>query len=200
MKTAILASLIATAAAFAPAKNAGRTSVAMNMAFENELGAQPPLGFFDPLGLVADGDQEKFDRLRYVEIKHGRICMLGVVGYLVTAAGIRLPGDLTLSGTKFSDVGYGWEGSYGVGVPGALQVLAFVGVLELAGWKQAEGSFPGDFSGSAFPVGWVGDYTEEEKLNKRAIELNQGRAAQMGMLALMVHDKLGNVEDFFPSA
>jgi hypothetical protein len=37
------------------------------MAFENELGAQPPLGFWDPLGIVADGDQEKFDRLHYVE-------------------------------------------------------------------------------------------------------------------------------------
>jgi hypothetical protein len=29
-------------------------------------------------------------------------------------------------------------------------------------------------------------------------ELNQGRAAQMGMLALMVHDKLGNVNDLLP--
>eukprot|EP00980_Cylindrotheca_fusiformis_P019415 scaffold6683_cov103-Cylindrotheca_fusiformis.AAC.7 len=86
MKTAVLASLIATAAAFAPAKQAA-TTTSLN-SFENELGAQPPLGFFDPLGLVADGDQEKFDRLRYVELKHGRICMLGVVGYLVTAAGI----------------------------------------------------------------------------------------------------------------
>lgn len=26
---------------------------------------------------------------------------------------------------------------------------------------------------------------------KRAVELNQGRAAQMGILALMVHEKLG---------
>ncbi len=40
---------------------------------------------------------------------------------------------------------------------------------------------------------------EETKLQKRAVELNQGRAAQMGMLALMVHDKLGNVADFFPN-
>ena len=199
MKLAVLASLIASAAAFAPAQNAARTSVATNMAFEDELGAQAPLGFFDPLGLVADGDQEKFDRLRGVEIKHGRICMLGVVGYLVNAAGIRLPGAISLDGTQFSDIGYGWAGSTQVPVAGALQILAFAGFLELAGWKQAEGSFPGDFSDSGFPVGWVGDYTEEEKLNKRAIELNQGRAAQMGMLALMVHDKLGNVEDFFPS-
>ena len=27
---------------------------------------------------------------------------------------------------------------------------------------------------------------------KRAIELNQGRAAQMGLLGLMVHEKLGD--------
>ena len=83
MKTAILASLIATAAAFAPAKQAAKTT-SLN-SFENELGAQDPLGFFDPLGLVADADQEKFDRLRYVEIKHGRICMLGVVGEFALA-------------------------------------------------------------------------------------------------------------------
>ena len=161
------------------------------MAFENELGAQQPLGYWDPLGLVADGDQEKFDRLRYVELKHGRICMLGVVGYLTTAAGIRLPGAISLDGTQFSDIGYGWEGSQQVPIAGAVQVLLFVGFLELFGWKQAEGSFPGDFSGSSFPVGWVTDYDEETKLQKRAIELNQGRAAQMGLLALMVHDKLG---------
>ena len=38
----------------------------------------------DPLGLVADGDKKKFDRLRFVELKHGRISMLAVAGYLVT--------------------------------------------------------------------------------------------------------------------
>jgi hypothetical protein len=187
------------AAAFAPAKNSARTSVAANMAFENEVGAQPPLGFFDPLGLVADGDQEKFDRLRYVELKHGRICMLGVVGYLVTAAGIRLPGDLNYSGTKFADIGYGWEGSYEIGVPGALQVFLFVGALELAVMKDVTGNaeFPGDFRNGALDFGWD-SFDEETKLQKRAVELNQGRAAQMGMLGLMVHDKLGNVEDLLP--
>ena len=155
----------------------------------------PTLSLFSflhsPLGLVADGDQEKFDRLRGVEIKHGRICMLGVVGYLVTAAGIRLPGNISLDGTKFSDISSGWDGSFQVPVAGALQVLAFCGFLELAGWKQDESSFPGDFSASSFPVGWTGDYDEETKLDYRAKELNQGRAAQMGMLALMVHDAMG---------
>ena len=33
---------------------------------------RPQLGFFDPLGLVRDADQAEFDRLREVELKHGR--------------------------------------------------------------------------------------------------------------------------------
>lgn len=234
MKSFILASLIASAAAFAPAKQAAQTTSLA--AFENELGAQAPLGFFDPLGLVADGDQEKFDRLRYVEIKHGRICMLGVVGYLVNAAGIYLPGNIAMDGTKFSDLGYGWDASFAVPVAGALQVALFVGFLELAVMKDITGGeFVGDFRNDFFDLGWDSfdgeqfvyrmalddidfwvcvyfthicdvlillhfyQLAEETKLQKRAIELNQGRAAQMGMLALMVHDKLGNVSDFFPN-
>ncbi|KAL3921892.1 MAG: hypothetical protein SGILL_002505 [Bacillariaceae sp.] len=198
MKTAVLASLIASAAAFAPAKQA-TTSTSVN-AFEDALGAQPPLGFFDPLGMVEDGDQEKFDRLRYVEIKHGRICMLGVAGYLTNAAGIYLPGDIDYSGTSFSSLGYGWDASFAVPVAGALQVLAFVGALELFVMKDIEGTgneFVGDFRNGALDFGWD-TFDEETKLSKRAIELNNGRAAQMGLLGLMVHDKLGNVADFFP--
>eukprot|EP00574_Skeletonema_japonicum_P005085 CAMPEP_0201714030 /NCGR_PEP_ID=MMETSP0593-20130828/660_1 /ASSEMBLY_ACC=CAM_ASM_000672 /TAXON_ID=267983 /ORGANISM="Skeletonema japonicum, Strain CCMP2506" /LENGTH=69 /DNA_ID=CAMNT_0048203255 /DNA_START=23 /DNA_END=228 /DNA_ORIENTATION=+ len=69
MKSAIIAALIGSAAAFAPAQT-GKATTALN-AFENEVGAQPPLGCFDPLGLLDDADQERFDRLRYVELKHG---------------------------------------------------------------------------------------------------------------------------------
>ena len=36
------------------------------MGFEDALGAQPPLGFWDPLGLLKNADQERFDRLRAV--------------------------------------------------------------------------------------------------------------------------------------
>merc|ERR1711994_833777 len=99
MKMGIAATLAASAAAFAPSKVA-QTSTALN-AFESELGVQPPLGFFDPLGLLDDADQERFDRLRYVEVKHGRICMLAFLGNIITRAGIHLPGSIDLSGDKF---------------------------------------------------------------------------------------------------
>jgi Chlorophyll A-B binding protein len=133
MKCAILASLLATAAAFAPAQQSAKTSSALSMAFESELGAQAPLGFWDPLNVVADGDQLKFNRLRYVELKHGRICMLGVVGYLVTAAGIRLPGLISYDGTKFADIPSGWAGSEAVPAAGALQVRK---VIRHAPWVE----------------------------------------------------------------
>merc|ERR1712228_666710 len=157
----------------------------MGKAFEDELGAQPPLGFFDPLGLVADGDQEKFDRLRYVEIKHGRICMLGVVGFLVNKAGIYLPGDVDLSGTAFSDCGSGFAALTAVPGAGIAQTVAFIGALELAFMKDATGEneFVGDFRNGFIDFGWD-SFDEETKMAKRAIELNQGRAAQMGLLAL----------------
>ena len=190
MKSAIIAAVIGSAAAFAPAPVAKTTS-AIN-AFENELGAQAPLGFFDPLGMLDDADQERFDRLRYVEIKHGRICQLAFLGQITTRAGIHLPGAIDYSGTQFSDIGEGWAGSLEVPVAGALQILAFVGFLELAVMKDVTGEneFVGDFRNGAIDFGWD-TFDEETKLAKRAIELNNGRAAQMGILGLMVHEQLG---------
>jgi Chlorophyll A-B binding protein len=224
MKTAIIASLIATAAAFAPAKQAS-FGTALNAKaapkaapkakvvpkakaapkakavaapskgsiFEAELGAQPPLGFFDPLGITAKGDVNDFERLRYVEIKHGRICMLAVVGYLVTYAGIRLPGDLTLDGTSFADIPAGFAGVGALPESGLIQLVGFIGFLELFVMKDIAGTgneHIGDFRNGALDYGWD-TLDDATKLKKRAIELNQGRAAQMGILALMVHEKLG---------
>ena len=190
MKSVIIASLIASAAAFAPASSKVASTTSLS-AFEDELGAQAPLGFFDPLGMVADGDQEKFDRLRYVEIKHGRISMLAVVGYLVQENGIRLPGDIDYSGTSFASIPNGFDALTTISGAGIAQIVAFIGVLELAVMKDITGGeFVGDFRNDAFDLGWD-TFDAETQLSKRAIELNQGRAAQMGILALMVHEKLG---------
>ena len=46
------------------------SSSSLKMQFSEALGAQAPLGFWDPLGLLKDADQERFDRLRYVRKCH----------------------------------------------------------------------------------------------------------------------------------
>merc|ERR1719296_391286 len=193
MKIAALAALVGSAAAFAPAST-GKASTALS-AFESELGVQPPLGFFDPLGLLDDADQDRFDRLRYVEVKHGRIAQLAFLGQVVTRAGIHLGGNIFMDGTQFSDIGDGYAGFASLGSKSIAQIVLFVGILELGVMKDsangaAPGDFPGDFRNGALDFGWD-TFDEETKLSKRAIELNNGRAAMMGILGLMVHEQLG---------
>jgi len=189
MKLIIAATLAASAAAFAPSKVA-QTSTALD-AFENEVGAQKPLGFWDPLNLLDGADQERFDRLRYVEVKHGRIAMLAVLGHITTASGTHLSGAIDKAGHSFSDVHTGIAGLSDIPTNGLLQILAFVGFLEIYVMKDVNGTgeTPGDFR-NGFDLGMWDKYSEEEKAQKRGVELNQGRAAQMGILGLMVHEKI----------
>eukprot|EP00904_Undaria_pinnatifida_P012527 jgi/Undpi1/8404/HiC_scaffold_25.g10872.m1 len=168
-------------------------SSSMKMSFESEIGAQAPIGYWDPLGLlVKDPSQERFDRLRYVEIKHGRIAMLAILGH-ITAQNFRFPGMLSPSaGLSFADCPNGIAALSKIPLYGLVQIFLFIGFLETQVMLQKEGSFPGDMSLiNPFEKEWEA-WTEEEQNTKRAIELNNGRAAQMGILGLMVHEQINN--------
>jgi Chlorophyll A-B binding protein len=167
-----------------------RVQVSTRISFEEEIGAQRPLGFFDPLGVLNGADVARFNRLRYVEIKHGRISMLAVLGHIVTTAGVRLPGDIDMSGTAFDSIPTGLAALSAVPSAGLLQIFAFIGFLEVAVMKDiVGGEFVGDFRNNAIDFGWD-TFTPEEQERKRGIELNNGRAAMMGILGLMVHEML----------
>jgi hypothetical protein len=186
MKTAAILSLvISTTAAFAPQQEA-RVSTSLS-AFDAELGAQKPLGFWDPLNMLDGVDQERFDRLRYVEIKHGRIAMLAVLGHIHTAFGARVPGNIDQSGTSFASIKTGIAGLKDIPNAGLIQIFAFVGFLEVFVMRdRGAGEFPGDLRNGV--VAWKA--SPEEQMQKRAIELNNGRAAMMGILGLMVHEEI----------
>merc|ERR1711966_251321 len=185
MKIAALAALAGSAAAFAPAP-AARSATSLS-AFESEIGSQPPLGFFDPLG-----------RLRYVEIKHGRIAQLAFLGQIVTRNGIHLSGNIDYAGDSFDSYPNGLAALFGpdaIPQAGLAQLVLAVGLLELGVMKDsangaAPGDFPGDFRNSALDFGWD-TFDEETQASKRGIELNNGRAAMMCILGLMVHEQLG---------
>jgi hypothetical protein len=122
--------------------------------------------------------------------------MLAVLGHITTTAGVHLPGNIDSAGLKFSDIPNGIAGLSVLPNAGLIQIFAFVGFLELAIMKDSAngaepGEFVGDFRNGAIDFGWD-SLDEDAKLSKRAIELNNGRAAQMGILALMVHEKLNN--------
>eukprot|EP00600_Ochromonadales_sp_CCMP1393_P006763 CAMPEP_0174967658 /NCGR_PEP_ID=MMETSP0004_2-20121128/7704_1 /TAXON_ID=420556 /ORGANISM="Ochromonas sp., Strain CCMP1393" /LENGTH=198 /DNA_ID=CAMNT_0016216811 /DNA_START=50 /DNA_END=646 /DNA_ORIENTATION=+ len=178
---AILASL-ASVSAFVGVPRAARSSAALKMSFEDELGVLPPVGFWDPLGLASDGDEEKFARRREVELKHGRVAMAAVTGYLVAEV-CRFPGAIDLDGTTFASIPNGVGAIKAIPAFGWFQIAASVGYWEIFGWQKASDE-AGDFG-----TGYFGKSLEgEEKAEKLTKELQNGRLAMLGIMELLTHD------------
>lgn len=141
--------------------------------------------------MLNNASQERFEQLRYTEIKHGRVAMLAVVGYLTTAAGVRFPGAEDIPDGLAS-----WQALLDTrdGQNVLLQMLAFFTVAEIinrdADWIDNEAEFVGDYRNGALDFGWD-KLDDATKLKKRAIELNNGRAAMMGIWGLVTHEMMG---------
>ena len=180
MKLAIAALLAGSAAAFAPAQQA-KTSTALNVN-ELEIGVTAPLGVYDPLGWL-ETQPESFERRRAVERKHGRVAMAAMVGCIVHNNHITFDGYLSPSqNLKFSDIPIGVDGIRAIPNAGLLQILFFFALVELA-WMPAS-KYDGDYG-----VGWFGEnLNPEEKARKLNAEINNGRAAMMGILGNMVSE------------
>merc|ERR1719189_423634 len=154
-------------------------------AFENELGVQPPVGFWDPLGLAADGDTENFTRRRETEIKHGRISMLATMGYITPELVGKLPGMLSPSkGLAFSEIPNGLGAISKVPALGWGQIVAYCAACEISGMSNRSDA-PGDF-------GWkvLTSSDPQEKNKKLASELANGRLAMMAIIGLFFQDGL----------
>merc|ERR1712054_270150 len=152
-------------------------------AFENELGVQAPVGFWDPAGFTADGSVENFARRRQTEIKHSRISMLACMGYLTPEITGKLPGYLSPSaGLKFEDIPNGLGAISKVPALGWAQIVAYFGFVEIRGGfaDYKEGGTPGDYGWklltSADPV---------EKTRKLQCELANGRLAMTAIMAMI---------------
>jgi len=183
MKLAVAALLAGSTAAFAPAQT-GRVATDLAVS-ELEIGATEPLGVFDPLGWM-DTEPENFERRRAVERKHGRIAMAAVVGTIVHNNYIVFDGYISPSNNlKFSDIPTGFDGLFSVPTAGLAQIIFIVGFVELA-WLPAS-QYDGDYGCGYFG----GDILDpEEKARKLNAELNNGRAAMMGIMGNMVVEKL----------
>jgi len=185
-------SLAFQAPALAPARSAAASSVNMAVYSWSSLDEG---AVWDPLKLAKT--PEKFERLRYVEVKHGRIAMLACLGQFVVGSGARFPGELAAS-VKFSSIeGNGYAALKQLSPADLFIILFTVGYLETRVMKEfVKGEFPGDLRNGQFKDGWDG-FSEADQKRKINIELNNGRAAMMGITGMMVHEALG-VSPFFP--
>ncbi|KAG5193053.1 light harvesting complex protein [Tribonema minus] len=181
----VLASL-AGAAAFAPAFMGAKVAAprvsskaVVSMSVNDLLGADVETkGVWDPLGFSKD--EAALFRRRVVELKHGRICMLATLGYLVAEVYHPLyDGKIPAGLGAISQVPMaGW-----------LQIIAAIGVVELTVGKQDfENKAPGDLG---FGLGFNPFPNDPEKFAALQLkELKNGRLAMMGIMGMMVQEGL----------
>jgi hypothetical protein len=143
------------------------SNIVLNFSKETQLGAQDPLGFWDPLDLCTD--EATFKDFRAKEIKHGRLAMMGALGML-TQSIVQVPGmEGVPKGIDAATVGNGQVG--------LVAILAIIAGLEVAVFVQDPSKEPGEFND---PLN-LGDFSME----MRAKELNNGRIAMFAALGII---------------
>jgi len=215
LKLAVLASILSSAAAFAPAQ-VGRadTCVSESKADLEVLAKKlnPIVGFYDPLNLAeaefwGESNESTIGFLRHAEIKHGRVAMFAFVGYIVHANGIKFPWAMQMDGTPFPDNTNPpalWDA---ISDDAKWQILSVIGFLEF--WSELStpnhlhymrGGKPGDYpdfvsgaEGIPHPVPFnfydpfrlSKNMSEEKKETRLRAEINNGRAAMLGIFGFL---------------
>jgi len=194
-------SIVSSVQAFqAPvAMRSARTS-SVQMFSEGDIGVLPPLGVYDPLGLIETRNMARYE---VMEIKHGRAAMLGFLHVILIEAGARFPGYLSPSaGLKFSDVPSGCLASLeALPTAGWLQIMLTTCmcetgyfIYEYEGYPNVGEKAPGDIGGP----GWVRYDDPATKKFKLNIERQNGRAAMLGITGCLIHELLG-VDALYPT-
>merc|ERR1719232_1356333 len=154
-------------------------------------------------------DTDGFARRRAVEIKHGRISMLAFIGMQVQELGVTFPGSLDLAGkVPFSSVmddGMGFAALSKIPTLGVAQILLFCGIAEITAIPASQytggpQNLPGGYDGAPpFIPGGYPNQIEDEELRDRKlnIEIQNGRAAMLGVLGCMIHNMLDSCDHHF---
>jgi hypothetical protein len=182
-------------------------------------GKYPTIGFWDPLNLASAEfwDQDNaatIGFLRHAEIKHGRVAMAAFVGYLAHANGVhfpwKMPGD-ELCGAGCDPVAL-WEALPRLAKTQIILVLGWFEFYGEAGLSEnpkhkhyMRGGKPGvypSFLEEPFPAphpvplplfdpfGLQKGKSDEWKAKRLQIELNNGRLAQIGIMAFLSEEAI----------
>merc|ERR1719271_2117377 len=188
----MLSTVFAAVSFQAPAARVGAPTLGVKMTAitPGDVGTTKPLGVYDPLGLMTK-NPEKYRRFQEMEIKHGRFAMAACLHVFVTGAGYRFPGYvsyLSFPPLKFSDIPGGTIASWET-LPqaGWAQIVCLIAILDNSLFAQDPNREPGDVAGVLPWVRYSDPKVKEFKLNA---ERNNGRAAMMGIVGMVIHESL----------
>ena len=142
---------------------------------------------FDPLGFSNhelgpfDTPEAHLGWMREAEIKHGRICMLGTVGWIAADLGLRAPGvPAELKAASLSSYA-----AHDVAVADGrlLMLLILCGVFEIAGSAAIKATLDGKREPGEFAlVGFMGKLTADPK-KLAALKQAEIKHCRLGMMA-----------------
>lgn len=142
-------------------------------------GSMPGDMGFDPMRL--SDIQVDLKYARWSELKHGRICMLALLGLLATQAGIHLPGDAYSSTDIFGAVSQ-------VGFGANLQIFLGMAAIELATFNMHYGDGePGDLG---FDGGQLSKMTAEQVAYRKESEIVHCRLAMIAFTGALAQTLL----------
>uniref|UniRef100_A0A7S0LAW8 Plastid light harvesting protein n=1 Tax=Coccolithus braarudii TaxID=221442 RepID=A0A7S0LAW8_9EUKA len=200
MKAVAALALFESVSAFQAPLAAKSVRAAPQMFSEGDIGVLPPLGVYDPLGLIETKNMARFE---VMEIKHGRSAMLGFLHVILIEAGARFPGYLSPSqGLKFTDMPAGCFASLeALPTAGWLQIMLVTCMMETGyfifeyeGYPNVGEKAPGDIGGD----GWTRYDDKATKTFKLNVERQNGRAAMLGITGCLIHELLG-VDALYPT-
>lgn len=185
--------MMSASAFHAPVVPAARTSVSM-MAKSQALpfaeapaaldGSMPGDVGFDPLGFSDytlgpfESSAEHMGWMREAELKHGRVCMLGVVGWIVADMGVRAPGmpaELKAASSSFA--------AHDIAVADGrlLMLLILCGVFEIAGAGAIKATLDGKREAGDFAL--MGGFSKVDGKRLAALKQAEVKHARLGMMA-----------------
>jgi len=150
---------------------------------------EPGVSFWDPAGLSKGIDNKTFRQYRAAELKHGRICMVALIG-LIVQHGWKLP--------KLQDVpsGIAAATSGQASAPALGLIFLLAGIIEYN--TSDDGREPGDF-GDPFELIEFADYNPnraDEVTLWRNRELNHCRLAMVGFLGAIAAESATGLDVF----
>jgi len=181
-----IVTLIGAASAFAPA-SLTKASLVLNVNLADLPGSTKPVGPFDPFNLATAGSDETLAWFQAAELKHSRVAMLAVTGYLVQGAGIHFPGMLS-SSISFESLSTMKPFESWALVPdeGKAQILAICFLTELV----TESNGPhytrgGDTPMIVFPAIDFSNVEAAKLKRRKDSELNNGRLAMISIMSFI---------------
>jgi len=185
-------------AAFAPAFASAPSRSSVRMAVENMegMGPETAMKVFDPLNLATMGSDETLAFFRHAELKHGRVAMAAMVGFLVHINHIHFPGMLSpTAGVSFESLSNMGPFDAWNSVPlfGQIQILWTIAGLEHASecldpaGHYTKGGTPGNlkFLKNFWDTpGFTKKLSAEQLAEKRVSELKNGRLAMIGIASV----------------